>query len=108
MEACVSIVGLKAILSLTNRELGATNPPGNSATSRSILRILLWLAQVGEILPIERNLLHLISLALKLAGEKRGAIANQLQDQTIAAIEMKRSSALKLAFYLFDSSGASS
>ena len=41
MKACVAVVRLKAILSLTDSELGATNPSCNSPAGSSVLGILL-------------------------------------------------------------------
>ena len=80
MKACIAIVRLKAILGLTDRELGAAYPPRNSPAGRTILRILLWLGQVGEALPIERHFLHLIGLALELARQERRSIRDQLDN----------------------------
>ena len=80
MKACIAIVRLKAILGLTDRELGAADPPRNSPAGRAILRILLWLGQVGEALSVERDLLHLVRLALELARKHRRSICDQLDN----------------------------
>ena len=70
METCISIVGLEAILVLTNRKLGATDSACDSPTSDSILRVLVGVAYICEILPIQCHLLHLICLAFELAREE--------------------------------------
>ena len=80
MKACVAVVRLKAILSLTDSELGATNPSCNSPAGSSVLGILLRIGQVCEALTVECHLLHLIGLALELARQERRSIRDQLDN----------------------------
>ena len=69
----------------TDLKLAFSDTTSNSADRRSITGVLIVIHQIICPLSVQCNLLHYSSLVLELTGEKRGTVADQVQDKTITA-----------------------